>query len=88
MQRRVPGSGAGLVAMEGPGKIPGDQGRQAATEGSESALPGAGEKPKPPEPEAVNEAARVITNRTFFSAIAAIGWAAMRHSRPSGEVAC
>jgi hypothetical protein len=26
LQRRVPGSGAGMVAMEGPGKIPGDQG--------------------------------------------------------------
>src|ERR1022692_895355 len=48
LQRRVPGSGAGMVAMEGPGKIPGDQGRQAATERSKSALPGAGEKPEAP----------------------------------------
>src|SRR5665811_384123 len=48
LQRRVPGSGAGMVAMEGPGKIPGDQGRHAATERSKSALPGAGEKPEAP----------------------------------------
>ena len=30
-----------MVALEGPGKIPGDQGRQAATERSKPALPGA-----------------------------------------------
>ena len=46
LQRIVPGSGAGMVAMEGPGKIPGDQGRQAATERSKPTLPGAGEKPE------------------------------------------
>ena len=35
---------------------------------------------KPPEPEAVNEAARVITTGTFFSIIAATGQAATRDS--------
>ena len=41
---------------------------------------------KPPEPEAVNEPARVITTRTFFSIIRATGQAATRGSRASGEV--
>src|ERR1035441_10693040 len=48
LQRRVPGNGAGMVALEGSGKIPGDWGRQAATERSKLALPGAGEKPEAP----------------------------------------
>src|ERR1039457_4119279 len=63
LQRRVPGSGARMVALEGPGKIPGDPGRQAATERSEQALPRAGEKPEtlraPSEPEAVDEGGRL-----------------------------
>ena len=46
LQRRVPESGAAMVAMQGPGKIPGDPGGQAATERSKPALPGAGEKPE------------------------------------------
>src|SRR5258708_27501518 len=46
LQRRVPGSGAGMVALESPGNIPGDQGRQAATERSKPTLPGGREKPE------------------------------------------
>ena len=43
---------------------------------------------KPSEPEAVDEAARVITTEHFFRPVAAIGLAAMRDSRRSGEVPC
>jgi hypothetical protein len=42
----MPESGAEMVALEGAGKIPGDQGLQAATEGSKPTLPGAREKPE------------------------------------------
>jgi hypothetical protein len=41
---------------------------------------------KPAEPEAVNDAARVITSAPFFSTIAATGRAATRDSGERGEV--
>src|SRR5450432_4767255 len=88
LQRRVLGSGAGMVAMEGPGKIPGDQGRPAATERSKPALPGAREKPETPRARGSSRGREGNHYRTFFSVIAATGLAAMRDSRRSGEVPC
>src|SRR5260370_35245531 len=40
LQRKVSGSGAGMVALEGAGKIPCDQSRQAATESAKAAVRG------------------------------------------------
>ncbi len=56
-----------MVAVEGPGEIPGHGGREAETERAKPALPGARPEPKPPTSEAVGEAARVIT-KDFFDA--------------------
>ena len=88
LQRRVPGNSAGMVALEGPGKIPGDQGWQAATERSKPTLPGAGEKPEAPRARGSYRGREGHHYRTFFSAKAATGLAAMRDSRRSGEVPC
>ena len=55
-----------MVAMEGAAGIPGDGGGQTETQRPKPALPGAGQSRKPPEPEAVNEPARVITTEHFF----------------------
>ena len=88
LQRRVPGSGAGMGALEGPGKIPGDQGRQAATERSKPALPGAREKPETPRARGSSRGREGNHYRTFFSTVAATGLAVMRDSRTSGEVPC
>jgi hypothetical protein len=43
---------------------------------------------KPPEPNAVNESARVITTEPFFSTISATGLAATRDSCVRGEAPC
>ena len=76
LQRRVPGSGAEMVALEGPGKIPGDQGRQAATERSKPALPGAREKPETARARGSSRGREGHHYRTFFSTIRATGLAA------------
>jgi hypothetical protein len=52
---------------EGAAKIPGGEGGQSETERPKSALSGARPERKPPTPEAVGEAARVITNNSFRS---------------------
>ena len=88
LQRRMPGSSAGMVALEGPGKIPGDQGRPAATQRSKPALPGAREKPETARARGSSRGREGHHYRTFFSAMAATGLAAMRDSRRSGEVPC
>ena len=86
LQRRVPGSGAGMVALEGAGKIPCDQGLQAATERSKPTLPGAREKPETARARGSSGGREGHHYRTFFSAMAATGLAAMRDSLRSDEV--
>ena len=86
LQRRVPGSGAEMVALEGPGKIPGDQGRQAATERSKPALPGAREKPETARARGSSRGREGHHYRTFFSTIRATGLAATWDSCVRGEV--
>jgi len=44
--RPVPEGGADLVAVEGPGAIPGHTGGQTATERAKPALPGMRQKPE------------------------------------------
>jgi len=46
LQRAVPEGGAGLVAVESPGEIPGHGDRQTATERAKPALSGACQGPK------------------------------------------
>jgi hypothetical protein len=75
-----------MVTLEGPGKIPGDQGRQAATERSKPTLPGAGEKPEAARARGSYRRREGHHYRTFFSAMAATGLAAMRDSLRSDEV--
>jgi hypothetical protein len=88
LQRRVPGSGAGMVALEGAGKIPCDQGLQAATERSKPTLPGAREKPESARARARGSSGGREGHRyrTFFSAIRATGLAATWGSCVRGEV--
>jgi hypothetical protein len=86
LQRRLPASGTGMVAWEGAGKIPGDQGRQAATERSKPTLPGAREKPETARARGSSRGYEGHHYRTFFPTIRATGWAAMRGLRMCGEV--
>ena len=86
LQRRVPGSGAGMVALEGAGKIPGDQGRQAATERSKPTLPGAREKPETSRARGRSRGREGHRYRTFFSTVRATGLAATWGSSVCGEV--
>src|ERR1035438_10129038 len=88
LQPRVPGSGAGMVALEGPGKIPGDQGRQAATERSKPALPGARQKPETGRARGSSRGREGHHYKKFFSTIRVNGRAATRDLRTSGEVLC
>src|ERR1039457_6433711 len=46
LQRRVPEGGAGLVAVEGAGEIPGHRDRQTETQRAKPALSGARQEPK------------------------------------------
>jgi hypothetical protein len=85
LQRRVPGSGAGMVALEGAGKIPGDQGLQA-TERSKPALPGACEKPETARAKGSWRGREGHPYRTFFSTIGVTGQAATWDSSVGGEV--
>jgi hypothetical protein len=73
----MPESGAGMVALEGAGKIPGDQGLQAATERSKPTLPGAREKPETARARGSFRGREGHHYRTFFSTIRATGQAAM-----------
>src|SRR5258707_8118940 len=86
LQRKVSGSGAGMVALEGAGKIPCDQSRQAATEQSKPALPGAREKPETARAKGSSGGREGHHYRTVFSAIRAIGLAATWDSSVGGEV--
>jgi hypothetical protein len=88
LQPRVPGSGAGMVTLEGPGKIPGEQGRQAATERTKPALPGAREEPETARTRGSPRGCEGHHYRTFFSAIRATGLVATWDSRVRGEVLC
>ena len=76
-----------MVAVEGAATIPrwratGQQKRNSQSRRYRERV----KSRKPPEPEAVNDPARVITTRTFFSIIAATGRAATRDSCVRGEV--
>jgi hypothetical protein len=82
----MPESGAEMVALEGAGKIPGDQGLQAATEGSKPTLPGAREKPESTRARGSSRGREGHRYRTFFSAIRATGLAATWGSCVHGEV--
>src|ERR1019366_1121312 len=65
LQRRVPEGGAGLVAVEGAGEIPGHSDRQTETQRAKPALSGARQEPKTAAGEAVPDAARVIPTEFF-----------------------
>ena len=86
LQPRVSGSGAGMVALEGAGKIPCDQGRQAATERSKPALPGARQEPETPWARGSSRGREGHHYRTFFSTIRVTGPAATWDSCVHGEV--
>lgn len=86
LQRRVPGSGEGMVALEGAGKISGDQGLQAATERSKPTLPGAREKPETAKARGSSRGREGHHYRTFFSTIRATGLAATWDLSAGGEV--
>jgi hypothetical protein len=75
-----------MVALEGAGKIPGDQGLQAATERSKPALPGAGEKPETAGAKGSWRGREGHHYRTFFSIIRVTGRAATWDSSVRGEV--
>jgi hypothetical protein len=82
----MPESGAGMVALEGTGKIPGDQGLQAASERSKPTLPGAREKPETVRVRSSSRGREGHPYRTFFSTIRATGLAATWDSCARGEV--
>jgi hypothetical protein len=82
----MPESGAEMVALEGAGKIPCDQGLQAATEGSKPTLPGAREKPETARARGSSRGCEGHRYRTFFSTIRATGLAATWDSCVRGEV--
>ena len=86
LQRRMPESGAEMVALEGAGKAPGDQGLQAATERSKPTLPGACEKPETARARGSSRGREGHHYRTFFSTIRATGLAATWGSCVRGEV--
>jgi len=48
LQRRVPESGAAMVAMEGTATIPGDPGGPTEAQQAKPALPGTRQKPETP----------------------------------------
>jgi hypothetical protein len=86
LQRRMPESGAEMVALEGAGKIPGDQGLQTATERSKPTLPGAREKPETSRARGRSRGREGHRYRTFFSTVRATGLAATWGSSVCGEV--
>jgi hypothetical protein len=86
LQRRVPGSGEGMVALEGAGKIPGDEGLQAATERSKPTLPGAREKPETARARGSSRGREGHHYRIFFSTIRATGLAATWYLSVGAEV--
>ena len=86
LQRRMPESSAEMVALEGAGKAPGDQGLQAATERSKPTLPGACEKPETARARGSSRGREGHHYRTFFSTIRATGLAATWGSCVRGEV--
>ena len=86
LQRRMPESGAEMVALEGAGKIPGDQGLQAAAERPKPTLPGACEKPETTRARGSSRGREGHHYRTFFSTIRATGLAATWGSCVRGEV--
>jgi hypothetical protein len=86
LQRRVSGSGAGMVALEGAAKIPCDEGLQAAAERSKPPLPGAREKPETGRARRSSRGREGHHYGTFFSTIRATGRAAMWDSSVGGEV--
>jgi hypothetical protein len=75
-----------MVALEGAGKIPGDQGRQATTKQSKPTLPGAREKPETARARGSSGAREGHHYRTFFSTIRVTGLAATWDSSVGGEV--
>jgi hypothetical protein len=87
LQREVPGGGAEVVAVEGPGEIPCYHGGQTETERSEPALPGADQKPETTGARG-SYRSREGNHSGFFSIIAATGRGAMRDSYASSEVPC
>jgi hypothetical protein len=82
----MPESGAEMVALEGAGKIPGDQGLQAATERSKPTLPGAREKPETAGARGSSRGREGHRYRTIFSIIRATGLAATWDLSVGGEV--
>ncbi len=67
LQRAMPEGGAVMVAVEGPGEIPGHGGREAGNGTGKAGATGSGcGTENHPTSEAVGEAARVIT-KDFFS---------------------
>jgi hypothetical protein len=78
------GSGRRWKAQQDTGR----RDRARETERSKPALPGARQKPETIGIRGVDDPARVITTRIFFSIIAATGQAATRDSHVSGEVPC
>jgi hypothetical protein len=66
LQRAVSKGGAEVGAVESAAEVPDHRWRQAETQWTKPALPGACHKPS--EPPAVSEAARVITQEDFFRA--------------------
>jgi hypothetical protein len=75
-----------MVALEGAGKISGNQGLQAATERSKPTLPGAREKPETARARGSSGGCEGHPYRTLFSTIRVTGLAVMRGSSTSGEV--
>ena len=65
LQSAVPGSGAGLVGVEGPADLPRHGGGQAETEPASQRYRKRVKERKPPEKEVVPEAARVISKNFF-----------------------
>ena len=88
LQRGVPPGGPKMVAVEGPGAIPGRHGRQTETERAKPALPGARPKPETTRERGSWRGREGNHYRRFFSIMAATGQAATSDSHTSGEVLC
>jgi len=73
-----------MVAVEGPGKIPGHDGGQTETERAKPALPGTGQGPEATRERDSSGGREGNHYRRFFSIIAATGRAATRDSSGSG----
>ena len=88
LQRPMPEGGAGMVALEGPAKIPDHRRRQTETERAKPAVPGESQKPETSRAGRSRSGRREGNHQRFFSTTVATAPAAMKDSFASHGRRC